>query len=98
MLQLQSISVGGTPLVNATVLLNDAGSDAQLDSTASDASGLYSFTVNNGTYNLTIQASGYADSVVNGIAVAGADVTQNVVLVTPVSSTVSRKPPTQHPT
>ena len=76
-----TIFSGGTPLANANVLLNDAGSGAQLNSTTSDASGLYSFTVNDGSYNLTIQASGYADSVVNGIPVAGADVTQNVVLV-----------------
>jgi len=75
---------GSNPMLNATVNLYDASTGNQLQSTVTNSSGFYSFTVDNGTYNLLLippSGSGYGDAVVNGIPVNGADVTQNVVLI-----------------
>jgi hypothetical protein len=57
----------------------------------SNVSGWYGFTLNDGTYNLSVtppQGSGYSPSAVNGIAVSGANVNQNIVLL-PQSVTFS---------
>jgi hypothetical protein len=75
---------GSNPMPNATVNLYDASTGNQLQSTVTNSSGFYSFTVDNGTYNLIITpppSSGFGESKVNGIPVNGADVTQNVILI-----------------
>ncbi len=75
---------GSNPLPDATVSLKNADTGTQLGSSVTDVNGLYSFTVDNGTYNLGVVApanSGFSDSVVNGVVINGGDVTQNVVLL-----------------
>jgi hypothetical protein len=75
---------GSNPLPNATVTIYDAGNSAQLGSTTTDGAGHYSFDVSNGTYNLLVAPPtglGLHDSVVNGVVVNGANVTQHVVLL-----------------
>ncbi|MCX7014882.1 MAG: hypothetical protein NTW86_20415, partial [Candidatus Sumerlaeota bacterium] len=72
------------PLAGATVTLIDSGSGATLDARTTGPTGAYAFTVANGLYNLTIDppaSSGYFGSEVKGIAVNGADVTQDVILL-----------------
>ena len=59
---------GSDPLEGATVTLLEAGTLIQLDTTVTGADGFYSFSVDDGTYNLTISGAGYEESVVNGIA------------------------------
>ena len=76
-----TILVEVIPAVGATVTLNDANSSASLGSATTDTSGHYSFTVNDGSYKLTVSASGFDESVVNGITVSGANVVQSVVLI-----------------
>ena len=61
---------GSTPMPDATVNLYNAASGNQLQSTVTNSSGFYSFTVDNGTYNLLIvppSGSGFDEAVVNGI-------------------------------
>jgi hypothetical protein len=75
---------GSNPMPNAAVNLYDAATGTQLQTTVTNSNGFYSFTVDNGTYNLLIvppSGSGFDEAVVNGIPVNGADVTQNVVLI-----------------
>jgi hypothetical protein len=75
---------GSNPLAGATVTLKNAATSAQVGTTATNAGGVYSFTVPDASYNLTITpsgAGGFSESVVNGITVSGSNVTQNVVLV-----------------
>ena len=75
---------GSNPLPDAKVTAYNATDQSEVGSNSTDASGHYSITVSNGSYNLSIApslASGLANSVVNGIAVTGADVLQNVILV-----------------
>ncbi|GLI38486.1 carboxypeptidase regulatory-like domain-containing protein [Geobacter hydrogenophilus] len=83
--QLKGTIYGGSnPLPNAKVDLINAATFANLSSTTSNSSGGYGFSTGNGTYNLNVSppsASGFSQSIVNGIAVSGADVTQNVVLM-----------------
>jgi hypothetical protein len=81
------------PLDSCSVTLTDVVTSAQVGTTTTNASGLYSFTVSDGSYNMTVTpqgGSGFSESVVNGIAVSGADVMQNVVLISR-SFTVSGK-------
>ena len=75
---------GSNPLPNATVNLVDTGSSSQVGTTTSDANGDYSFSVNDGNYNLQVLApngSGFGDSDVNNITVNGSNVIQNIVIV-----------------
>jgi hypothetical protein len=77
---------GSNPMPSATVNLYDASNGTQLQSTTTNSSGFYSFTVDNGTYNLLIvppTGSGFDQAMVNGIPVNGDHVTQNVVLIQP---------------
>jgi rRNA maturation protein Nop10 len=71
---------GSSPLLGATVTLINASTSVQVGTSTTGAGGTYSFTVGNGTYNLTV-GSGLGNSVVNGIVINGADVSENVVLV-----------------
>jgi len=74
-----------SPLSNVSIDLFDAAGGAPLDTTTSDGNGFYTFTeVIEGTYDLFVTPyidSGFANSPVEGIVVSGADVTQNIVLV-----------------
>jgi len=83
--QLKGTIYGGSnPLPNAKVALVNAGTFANLSSATSSSIGGYGFTVANGTYNMSVTppaGTGFNLSAVNGIAVSGADVTQNVVLM-----------------
>ncbi|GFO54930.1 hypothetical protein GMSM_19370 [Geomonas sp. Red276] len=75
---------GSRALPNATVTLSNESTAAQVGSVTTDANGFYSFTVGDGTYDLSIappSGSSFGQSLVKAISVAGADVTQNVVLV-----------------
>jgi hypothetical protein len=75
---------GSNPLSGATITLLDPATANHLASTTTDTNGGYAFSVNDGVYNLSVSppaGSGFVDSAVNGIAVSGADVAQNVVLV-----------------
>ena len=57
---------GSNPLPDVAVTLIDANTLTQLDTTITDSGGLYSFAVNDGTYNLTItppNGSGFSESV-----------------------------------
>ena len=75
---------GSNPMPNAAVNLYDAATGTQLQTTVTNSNGFYSFTVDNGTYNLLIvppSGTGFDEAVVNGIVVNGTDVTQNVVLI-----------------
>ena len=72
---------GSSKLAGATVTLFDVGLATQAGVSSTDAAGLYSFTVADGTYNLSVVATGFEDSVVNGIVVAGADVVQDIVML-----------------
>ncbi|MFZ4856189.1 MAG: DUF1566 domain-containing protein [Desulfuromonadaceae bacterium] len=86
-----TIKVGSNPLADTRVTAYNSADQSVVGSSTTDIGGVYTITVNNGTYNLLIAppvASGLANSVVNGVAVSGANVTQNVLLVTP-SVTVS---------
>ena len=82
----------GTPMPNATVLLINAATADELGSTITDAQGAYSFSVADGTYDLRvtppIESEEYTDSLVNGIAVSGANVEQHILLV-PIGYSVS---------
>ncbi|HXX80047.1 MAG TPA: carboxypeptidase-like regulatory domain-containing protein, partial [Thermodesulfovibrionales bacterium] len=56
---------GGNPLPNATVTVSDAVTSTQLATTVTNASGVYSFSVSNGTYNLLVtppSGSGFGTS------------------------------------
>ncbi len=83
--QLKGTIYGGSnPLPNAKVDLINASTFSNLSSTTSNSGGGYGFSVSNGTYNLNVSpptASGFSQSIVSGIAVSNADVTQNVVLM-----------------
>lgn len=83
--QLKGTIYGGSnPLPNAKVDLINASTFSNMSSTTSNSSGGYGFSVANGTYNLNVSppsASGFSQSIVSGIAVNNADVTQNVVLM-----------------
>lgn len=75
---------GSSPLANATITLSDAATSTPAGSTSADAGGKYSLAVSDGSFNLTIvppDGSGFGTSLVNGIAVSGANVTQDVVLM-----------------
>ena len=75
---------GSSVLPGAVITLFDASTASQISSTTTDAEGHYSFPVDNGTFNLLVSPPaelGFTDSVVNGIVVNGAPVTQNVVLL-----------------
>lgn len=75
---------GSNPLPDARVLLIDAVSAIELDVTTTDAQGDYSFVVADRTYNLTVIVpfgSGYANGPADGVAIAGADVRQDGVLL-----------------
>jgi Fibronectin type III domain len=66
------------------VQLIDAANGTQLQSMSSGTSGLYSFTVVNGTYNLLVTAptgSAYASGPANGIVVSNQNVSQDIVLI-----------------
>jgi hypothetical protein len=71
----------GSPLANAGIVLTLASDGFAAGSTTTNASGCYSLTVDDGTYNLLVQPPGFNDYRVYGIVVAGANVTQNVALV-----------------
>jgi chitodextrinase len=73
---------GSTPLSNAAVALTNAGTS--VGSVTTDGNGAFSFAVSDGTYDLNISppaGSVFGASVVKAISVHGADVIQNVVLV-----------------
>ena len=75
---------GSDPLEGATVSVTVAGETESVASVVTDASGAYSFTLADNTYNLGVLApadSGYGSSVVNDVVIAGADAVQDVVLV-----------------
>jgi hypothetical protein len=75
---------GSNPLASATITLNDAGTSAPVGTSTTNADGVFSFTVSDGSYNMTVtppNGSGYAVSVVNGIVVGGTNVTHNVILL-----------------
>jgi len=77
---------GSNPLGGAPITLTTVAIPSQVLTTTTDSSGQYSFTVSDGTYNMTISppsGSIFSDSVVKGITVSGGDVTQNVVLMSP---------------
>ncbi len=86
-----AIYSGEDPYEGATVKLTNAATQVDIDTTTSDINGLYSFSaLVDGTYNLTINAAGHEELIVNDIAVSGADVIQNVVLITTsVTTTIS---------
>ena len=80
-----TVSGGSFPMANAVVSLHDATSSSKVFEVATNAQGQYSFAVTEGTYNLVIAppaGSGYASSVVNGVAVTFTSVVRDVVLVT----------------
>ncbi len=75
---------GGNPLPGATLTLIDAATSTPLATSDSSTVGGYSFSAPDGNYNLSIRppaGSGFNDSVINGILVAGADATHDFVLV-----------------
>ncbi|MBI4556661.1 MAG: fibronectin type III domain-containing protein [Candidatus Hydrogenedentes bacterium] len=75
---------GPNPLPGVVVMLSDAITQTQLDTTTTGDDGRYSFSADNGTYNLLLtppSGTSFVQSVVNNIAVNGANVTQNVVLL-----------------
>ena len=75
---------GADPLPNTVVTLTDSTTATQIGTDTTDASGLYSFTIDNGTYDLVVTpptGSGFPESDVNDVVVLDGDVTQNVVLL-----------------
>jgi 5-hydroxyisourate hydrolase-like protein (transthyretin family) len=79
----------GSPLADAGIVLTLAADGGSAGETTTNASGVYSLEVADGSYNLLVQppaSSGLADSRVYGIRVDGADVTQNLALVSGVST------------
>jgi hypothetical protein len=75
---------GSDPLPEALVVLTNTATGDTVASTTTDANGGYAFTVTEGTYDIECQApasSGFGDSHVNGVLVAGADVIQDIALV-----------------
>jgi hypothetical protein len=52
---------GSNPMPDATVNLYDAGTGNQLQSTVTNSNGFYTFTVDNGNYNLLIDLLQEAD-------------------------------------
>jgi len=79
-----TVYAGSSVLLGATVKLTDTATTTQVGISSSNAEGVYSFSVSDGSYNLSItppEESGFSESVVNGINVVGANVTQNVVLI-----------------
>ena len=75
---------GSNPLANAAVTLANTAIQTQIYTTESSAAGAYAFSVSNGTYNLTVTPPagiGFDQSVVNGIIINNANVTQNVILI-----------------
>ena len=77
---------------NAGVSVFLVGESTSLFTVSTDAAGAYSFTVDNGTYYLTVTppgASVYNDALVNDITIEDADVTQDVVLVQNTGITIS---------
>ena len=71
---------GSNPLQGAAVTLTNASTSLLVGSSTTDVAGAYSFSVVNGTYNLSITSS-FGTSLVNGVVVSGYNVTENVVLV-----------------
>ena len=87
-----TVTGGNALLLNAAVTLNSVATSTQVGTTTTNSSGFYSFTVADGIYNLIVvpqSNSGFSESVVNGISVSGANVTQNVALLLPTNSSVS---------
>lgn len=80
----------GTPMPNAGVKLFLASDGSTVGQTATNGSGYYSLTVDDGTYNLLVEppsgAAGYGNSPVSGIVIAGTNITQNEALVTGAST------------
>lgn len=83
---------GSTPMSGATVKLSNAADATAAGTVSTTATGGYSLTVADGSYNMTITpatGSGFSESVVNGIVISGGDVVQNVVLMSQTNATVS---------
>lgn len=76
----------GTPMPDATVNLYFASNGAIAGQATTAANGGFSLSVADGSYNMLVEPpddlSGYANSPINGIEVAGNDVSQDVLLVT----------------
>jgi hypothetical protein len=86
--QLRGVVYGDSaPLAGATVSLVNAGTGAAAGSTATGATGAYALAVPDGRYDLTVAAARYEPASVRGIVVAGADVVQDVALVSRPSLT-----------
>ena len=82
---LSGIVYGGSdPLPDTQVLLIDPDSADQLGESVTGIDGNYTFSVDNGTYDLAVIPpvdSGFASSPVAGILVSDQDVIQNIVLI-----------------
>ena len=80
-----TVSGGPNVLANAVVSLYDAAGSGKISDATTDTYGQYSFTVNEGTYNLNVApptASGFSSAVINGIVVSSSSVVRDIVLVT----------------
>ena len=80
---------GSNPLPNATVNLVDTGSSSQVGTTTSDANGDYSFTVNDGNYNLQVltpNSNDFGDSNINPISIIGNAQILDITWILPISA------------
>lgn len=79
---------GGTPLAKVSVKAILSSDQSAAGEAVTDGNGRYSISLNNGTYGLVISPpgdSGFASSSVSDIVIAGANVQQDVVLISGAS-------------
>ena len=86
-----TIKDGTEPLSGALVTVFLAGDSVSHSTTSTDTNGYYSIELPNNTYRIEISKEGYTTSHVNEIVINTNDVTQNVVLISNKTITISGK-------